>query len=81
MDISEKSFVHRIMSVMGGLIFLTVMILETVWLYTGKVIRENTDEEIRHLLKVYADSLEYSLQQTDSNLLTIAQEQNLLEDL
>lgn len=81
MDISEKSFVHRIMSVMGGLIFLTVMILETVWLYTGKVIRENTDEEIRHLLKVYADSLEYSLQQTDSNLLTIAQEQNLLEEL
>lgn len=81
MDTSEKSFVYRIMAVMGSLIFLTVIVLETVWLYTGSVLKENTDKEIRHLLKVYADSLENSLYQTDINLLTIAQEQSYLEEL
>lgn len=50
MGTSEKSFVYRIMAVMGGLIFLTVIVLETVWLYAGKVLEENTDKEIRHLL-------------------------------
>lgn len=76
-----NSFIRRIVLVMGGLVALTFLILGSVWRYYGSVLEKNREDEISHLLKVYADSLDFGLSNTDMNLLTIAQEQSLLEEL
>lgn len=76
-----NSFIRRIIAMMGGLVILTFIILVAVWLYSGSVLEANEEDEISRLLRVYADSMEYSLSNTDMNLLTIAQEQSILEEL
>lgn len=66
---------------MSGLLVLSGIILLTLLRYTGDVLAENRQKEIGHLLNIYETSLEYGLNSTDNNLLSIAQEQKSLEEL
>lgn len=76
-----KSFIYRISWMMVCLLILVTMVLGIVWKYFNGVLERNVDEETRHLLSVYANSMEYSLNSTDMNLLTIVQQKNYLEEL
>ena len=66
---------------MSEILILSGVILLTMLRYTSNVLAENQQEEIQHLLNIYATTLEYSLHTTDNNLLSIAQEQKSLEHL
>lgn len=75
------SLIAKIMLFMSGLLVLSGIILLTLLRYTGDVLAENRQKEIGHLLNIYETSLEYGLNSTDNNLLSIAQEQKSLEEL
>ena len=81
MQKTGKSFIYRISWMMICLLILVIMMLGVVWKYFNGVLERNVDEEICHLLNVYADTMEYSLNSTDMNLLTIVQQKNYLEEL
>ena len=74
----NNSLIAKIMLFMSGLLVLSGIILLTLLRYTGDVLAE---KEIGHLLNIYETSLEYGLNSTDNNLLSIAQEQKSLEEL
>ena len=77
----NNSLIAKIMLFMSGLLVLSGIILLTLLRYTGDVLAENRQKEIGHLLNIYETSLEYGLNSTDNNLLSIAQEQKSLEEL
>lgn len=77
----NNSLIAKIMLFMSGLLVLSGIILLTLLRYTGDVLAENRQKEIGHLLNIYETSLEYGLNSTDDNLLSIAQEQKSLEEL
>lgn len=77
----NNSLIAKIMLFMSGLLVLSGIILLTLLRYTGDVLAENRQKEIGHLLNIYEISLEYGLNSTDNNLLSIAQEQKSLEEL
>lgn len=77
----NNSLIAKIMLFMSGLWVLSGIILLTLLRYTGDVLAENRQKEIGHLLNIYETSLEYGLNSTDNNLLSIAQEQKSLEEL
>lgn len=77
----NNSLIAKIMLFMSGLFVLSGIILLTLLRYTGDVLAENRQKEIGHLLNIYETSLEYGLNSTDNNLLSIAQEQKSLEEL
>ena len=77
----NNSLIAKIMLFMSGLLVLSGIILLTLLRYTGDVLAENRQNEIGHLLNIYETSLEYGLNSTDNNLLSIAQEQKSLEEL
>ena len=77
----NNSLIAKIMLFMSGLLVLSGIILLTLLRYTGDVLAENWQKEIGHLLNIYETSLEYGLNSTDNNLLSIAQEQKSLEEL
>ena len=77
----NNSLIAKIMLFMSGLLVLSGIILLTLLRYTGDVLAENRQKEIGHLLNIYETSLEYGLNSTDNNLLSIAQEQESLEEL
>lgn len=77
----NNSLITKIMLFMSGLLVLSGIILLTLLRYTGDVLAENRQKEIGHLLNIYETSLEYGLNSTDNNLLSIAQEQKSLEEL
>lgn len=77
----NNSLIAKIMLFMSGLLVLSGIILLTLLRYTGDVLAENRHKEIGHLLNIYETSLEYGLNSTDNNLLSIAQEQKSLEEL
>ena len=77
----NNSLIAIIMLFMSGLLVLSGIILLTLLRYTGDVLAENRQKEIGHLLNIYETSLEYGLNSTDNNLLSIAQEQKSLEEL
>lgn len=81
MERMGKSFIHKIVFVMGVLLLLNTIIFGTVWGYSNNVLEKNMDAEVSHLLNVYAGALENSLAASDMNLLNIAQEQSSLEEL
>lgn len=77
----NNSLIAKIMLFMSGLLVLSGIILLTLLRYTEDVLAENRQKEIGHLLNIYETSLEYGLNSTDNNLLSIAQEQKSLEEL
>lgn len=77
----NNSLIAKTMLFMSGLLVLSGIILLTLLRYTGDVLAENRQKEIGHLLNIYETSLEYGLNSTDNNLLSIAQEQKSLEEL
>ena len=77
----NNSLIAKIMLFMSGLLVLSGIILLTLLRDTGDVLAENRQKEIGHLLNIYETSLEYGLNSTDNNLLSIAQEQKSLEEL
>lgn len=77
----NNSLIAKIMLFMSGLLVLSGIILLTLLRYTGDVLAENRQKEIGRLLNIYETSLEYGLNSTDNNLLSIAQEQKSLEEL
>lgn len=77
----NNSLIAKIMLFMSGLLVLSGIILLTLLRYTGDILAENRQKEIGHLLNIYETSLEYGLNSTDNNLLSIAQEQKSLEEL
>lgn len=77
----NNSLIAKIMLFMSGLLVLSGIILLTLLRYTGDVLAENRQKEIGHLMNIYETSLEYGLNSTDNNLLSIAQEQKSLEEL
>ena len=77
----NNSLIAKIMLFMSGLLVLSGIILLTLLRYTGDDLAENRQKEIGHLLNIYETSLEYGLNSTDNNLLSIAQEQKSLEEL
>ena len=77
----NNSLIAKIMLFMSGLLVLSGIILLTLLRYTGDVLAENRQKEIGHLLNIYETSLEYGINSTDNNLLSIAQEQKSLEEL
>ncbi|MDO4333232.1 MAG: histidine kinase [Eubacteriales bacterium] len=81
MEKMGKSFIRKIILMMGALLLLNAAILGMVWGYSNNVLEENVDAEVSHLLNVYAGALENSLAASDMNLLNIAQEQSSLEEL
>lgn len=81
MEKTKNSLIQKIVFIMFGLLLLSAMLFGTMCYYSYLTIEKNTDEEIEHLLSVYASSLEHSLNSNDMNLLTIAQEQSSLEKL
>ena len=81
MWLKNNSLIAKIMLFMSGLLVLSGIILLTLLRYTGDVLAENRQKEIGHLLNIYETSLEYGLNSTDNNLLSIAQEQKSLEEL
>ena len=77
----NNSLIAKIVLFMSGLLVLSGIILLTLLRYTGDVLAENRQKGIGHLLNIYETSLEYGLNSTDNNLLSIAQEQKSLEEL
>ena len=77
----NNSLVTKVIILMSEILILSGVILLTMLRYTSNVLAENQQEEIQHLLNIYATTLEYSLHTTDNNLLSIAQEQKSLEQL
>lgn len=77
----ENSFIRRIVWMMAGLLLLDVLILGAVWKYSNSVLERNMDEDITHLLNIYATALETVLDNTDANLITLARERGSLEEL
>lgn len=76
----NNSLIAKIMLFMSGLLVLSGIILLTLLRYTGDVLAENRQKEIGHLLNIYETSLEYGLNSTDNNLLSIARNRNLLRN-
>lgn len=76
-----NSLIHRIIWMMAGLLLLDVAALGAVWKYSNSVLEKNMNEDISHLLNIYAGTLKNALDSTDDNLIAVARERGSLEEL